>query len=139
MLDPRRVALLIADKRNGKLIDRTAEVVRYDIRADRVDVLFAGSSRSYSHGRDRVAILRNPSPVGLADGMRVEVGGAVWGDVTEILTFAGPQGAWSRVFYVRGKADEEAYRTYPADRVRLIPDGTLLANSIRRPVRVRGG
>jgi AAA domain len=130
VLDPRQEAILIADKQNGQLIDRTPKVLHYDIRAERIDVLFAGSSRSYPYGHDRIAILRNPSPVSLADGMRVEVSGVVWGNVTEILTFAGPQGPWSRVFYIRGKADEEAYRTYPADQVRLLPDGARVGGAV---------
>jgi hypothetical protein len=42
VLDPRREALLIADKRNGRVIDKTSEVRRYDIRVDHIDIVFKG-------------------------------------------------------------------------------------------------
>jgi len=48
--------------------------------------------------------------------------GSTWESATEVLTFAGINGEWSRVFY-RTQAGE-AYRTYPASHVRVITSAT---------------
>lgn len=67
-------------------------------------------------------VLRDPAHVALQEGVRVEVCGDIWERATEILTFAAPEGAWSRIFYRR--QTDVAYRTYPASQVRLVPCAT---------------
>ncbi|HEX5348920.1 MAG TPA: AAA domain-containing protein [Pseudonocardiaceae bacterium] len=124
MLDPRREALLIEDERTLQLIDKTSDVARYEapIGGGRIGIVFKHSPKIYYHKPSRVMILRDPVRVGLADGMRVEVRGAIWDSVTEVWTFAGPTATWSRIFYTRGRAAEKVYRTYPAEQVQLIPN-----------------
>jgi hypothetical protein len=124
VLDPRREALLIEHERTLQLIDKTPDVARYEapIGGGRIGIVFKHSPKVYYYKPSRVMILRDPVWVGLADGMRVEVRGGIWDSVTEVWTFAGPTGTWSRIFYTRGRAAEEVYRTYPAEQVQLIPN-----------------
>ena len=79
-----------------------------------------------------MTVLREPVRVELSGTTRVEVDGTIWSGVTEILSFAGPSGRWARVFYRRGRSGEEAYSTYPEEKVRLIPDSTALLRHRRR-------
>jgi hypothetical protein len=79
VLDPRREALLIEDERTLRLIDKTSDVARYEvpIGGGRIGIVFKHSPKVYYHKPSRVMILRGPVRVGLADGMRVEVRGAI--------------------------------------------------------------
>ncbi|WP_223198865.1 AAA domain-containing protein [Solihabitans fulvus] len=63
---------------------------------------------------------------------RVEVDGGIWDTATEVVTFTGAHGAWSRVFY-RTRAGE-MYRTRPAAQVRVVTSGTAipLVNDVLR-------
>jgi hypothetical protein len=70
-----------------------------------------------------VRILRDVKRHALAAGERVEVDGSTWASATEVLTFTGTAGAWSRVFY-RTQAGED-YRTHPAAQVRVITSATV--------------
>jgi hypothetical protein len=70
-----------------------------------------------------VRILRDVKRHALAAGERVEVDGSTWASATEVLTFTGTAGAWSRVFY-RTQAGED-HRTHPAAQVRVITSATV--------------
>ena len=67
-------------------------------------------------------ILRDPKRHPLAEGEWVEANGSVWESATEVLTFTGTGGTWSRIFY-RTQAAEK-YSTYPASQVRVITSAT---------------
>ena len=125
MVDARRVALLIEDTSTRQMIDKTFDVDRYRISpGGSVEIVFSRGRQPYHYPPERVTILRDPVRVELSDTTRIEVDGTIWSGVTEILSFTGPGGRWTRVFYRRGRSGEEAYRTYPAEKVRLIPGST---------------
>src|SRR5687767_10794592 len=120
MVDPRRVALFIEDKSNRQKIDKTFDIDRFQISPDgSVEIVFARGGRAYHFRPERVTIVRDPVRVELSGTTRVEVDGTIWSGVTEILSFSSPSGRWTRVFYRRGRSGEEAYSTYPEEKVRL--------------------
>jgi hypothetical protein len=120
VIDPRREAVLITDPETGQFGDRTRDVARYQTQTvgGKIDIVFNDSSRVFPYGSERVRILRNSERVSLPLGAKVEVGGFIWADATEVWTFTGPDDAWRRIFYSR--AEREAYRTYPASQVRIV-------------------
>lgn len=117
MIDPHSEAVLIRDQRTGVFDDRTLTVASYVRRpADqRIEIVFTGGNRVFRYGMDRVRILRSSQRDKLVDGDRVEVDGSIWNSATEIVTFPGD---WIRVFYPSRTG--ETYRTYPAERIRVI-------------------
>ena len=121
MIDPRREAVLIADRGTGQFGDRTRDVARYQAPTvdGKIDIVFNGDPRVFSYGSERVRILRNSERVSLPPGAKVEVRGFIWVGATEVWTFTGPDGAWWRIFSSRGER-EEAYGTYPASQVRIV-------------------
>ncbi|CRK56569.1 DNA helicase [Alloactinosynnema sp. L-07] len=123
MIDPRRDAVLIRQDESQPFIDKTSSVSRYAVHTaiGKVEIDFGGS-RVFKYGLKRVRILRSPTSVSLGDGTGVEVDGVVWAGATEVLTFAHPEGAWTRIFY--RKARGEAYSTYPASKVRVLASAT---------------
>lgn len=121
MIDPRGRAVLIRDSVTGQFEDKTREVLDARDKGQRIEILFT-SNKSYAYGRDRVRVLRSPRRRELGDGELVEANGSTWRSATEILTFTGADGAWSRIFY-RTRAGED-YRTYPAAQVRVIASAT---------------
>ncbi|MER6987613.1 AAA domain-containing protein [Saccharopolyspora hirsuta] len=122
MIDPRGQAVLILDRESGQFQDKTSEVREVEPQADgRVGVVFT-RGRRYPYGKDRVRVLRNPERVEITGDARVEVQGAVWENAFEVVTFAAPEGAWSRVFYrIRGS---EKHLLYPASQVRVLTSAT---------------
>ncbi|QNE16949.1 hypothetical protein F1D05_02305 [Kribbella qitaiheensis] len=115
------MAVLVADRVTGRFADKTREVARYVQKVDgRVEIVFTGRSGSYKYGPERVRIVAPVERVRLGEGRLVEVDGAIWETATEVCTFHGPDGAWSRVFYSTGQG--EARRSRPAAQVRIVTD-----------------
>jgi hypothetical protein len=100
VIDPRREAVLIADRGAGQFADRTRDVARYQTQTvgGKIDIVFNGGPRVFSYGSERVRILRNSERVSLPLGAKVEVRGFIWAGATEVWTFTGPDGAWWRIF-----------------------------------------
>jgi hypothetical protein len=119
VIDPRCEAVLIADRNTGQFADRTRDVASYQTVGDKIDIVFNGDPRVFSHRWARVRILRNLARVSLRPGARVEVRGAIWEYATELWAFTGPVGAWWRIFS-RRQEGEEVYYTYPASQVRVV-------------------
>ena len=122
MINPRSMAVLIRDNAASQFEDRTWSVSRTRSAGQLIEIVFNDSGKSFRYGQDRARILRDPMRRALAEGEWVEVDGSVWRSATEVLTFTGTVGAWSRIFY-RTRAGEE-YRTYPASQVRVIASAT---------------
>jgi hypothetical protein len=123
VIDPRREAVLIRDHETGPFQDKTGDVSRYEIQtaSGTIGIVFNGG-RVYRYRQARVRILRDPTRIALTEGARVEVHGDTWASATEIVNFAAPEGAWSRIFY--RKQGKEVYRTYPASQVRIVACAT---------------
>jgi hypothetical protein len=119
VIDPRREAVLIADRNTAQFADRTRDVVRYETRSSgKIDIVYCGG-QAYPYGPERVRILGGPVRVPLPSGAMAEVCGAIWEYVTEVWAFISPVGAWWRIFFRRQDGEEE-YRTYPASQVRIV-------------------
>jgi len=118
VINPRSTAVLIRDHVASQFKDKTQEVSGIRTAGQRIEIVFINSNKPFRYGRDRVMILRDPKRHALTEDERVEVNGSAWESATEVLTFTGADGAWSRVFY-RTQAGE-VYRTYPAPQVRVI-------------------
>ena len=118
VISPRSTAVLIRDTAATQFEDKTRDVSEVRPAGQRVGIVFIRSNKVFEYGQERVRILRDPKRHGLAKGERAEVNGVAWPTATEVLTFTGADGAWSRVFY-RTQAGED-YRTYPASQVRII-------------------
>lgn len=122
MLDPHREAVLIRDTQTRILHDKTSDIARYDnMPGGKIRITFA-SGRAYNYGAGRVRILRHPERVAITDDTSIEVDSFAWSGVREIVTFSGPDGAWTRIFYQ--SRDGEKYATHDAARVRLLPSAT---------------
>ncbi|WP_328993400.1 AAA domain-containing protein [Kribbella sp. NBC_01245] len=120
MRNPRREAILVRNARTGRFDDKTLEVVSYAQRADgRIEIVFTSSSRPYPYGPERVRILGQPEHVTLGQGQQIEVDGVIWENATEVCTFPGDDGSWSRVFYTTTERGE-AHSMRPASQVRII-------------------
>ncbi|MFV0408066.1 MAG: AAA domain-containing protein, partial [Propioniciclava sp.] len=76
--------------------------------------------KQYSFKPGRVTLLTDPTPCPPPSDALVEVCGRVCRHVSEMLTFSGPSGAWTRVFYQTRTG--ERYRTFPAAEVRVLTD-----------------
>ena len=122
MINPRSTAVLIRDRAASQFEDRTRNVSETRTAGQLIEIVFNDSDKSFRYGRDRVRILRDPKRHALTEGERVEVNGSAWESATEVLTFTGADGAWSRIFY-RTRAGE-VYRTYPASEVHVITSAT---------------
>ena len=132
MINPRSMAVLIRDRATNQFEDRTRDVSEIRTAGQRIEIVFNDSNKPFRYGRDRVRILRDPKRHALMEGEWVEANGSVWESATEVLTFTGTGGAWSRIFY-RTQAGEK-YPTYPASRVRVITSATetpAVANVLR--------
>jgi hypothetical protein len=121
MIDPRDRAVLIRNSTTGQFEDKTREILNVSNIGEYIEIIFTGSKR-YTYRRDRVRVLRRPKRRELGHGELVEANGSTWQSATEVLTFPGAHGAWSRIFY-RTRAGED-YRTYPAAQVRVIASAT---------------
>jgi hypothetical protein len=115
------MAVLIRDSATGQFEDKTREVLDTRDKGQRIEILFTGN-KSYAYGRDRVRVLRRPKRRELGDTELVEANGSTWQSATEVPTFTGADGAWSRIFY-RTRSGED-YRTYLAAQVRVIASAT---------------
>lgn len=120
MIDPRSTAILTHNRTTNQFEAQQVSEIRPS--GGRFEILFTPNGKRYEYGRDRVRILGNPKRYALREGDWLEANGSVWETATEVLTFTGDGGAWSRIFY-RTKAGED-YRTYPASQVRVIPSAT---------------
>ena len=116
------MAVLILDRAANQFEDKTRDVSEIRTAGQRIEIVFIRSNKTFCYGRDRVSILRNPQRYALREDERVEANGSTWESATEVLTFTGAGGAWSRIFY-RTQAGED-YRTYPASQVRVITSAT---------------
>jgi hypothetical protein len=122
MIDPRSIAVLIRNSAANQFKDRTRDVSQIRTAGQRIEIVFTNRNKPYPYGPDRVRVLRDPKRSALKEGERVEVNGSAWETATEVLTFTGADGVWSRVFY-RTQAGE-VYATYPASQVRIITSAT---------------
>ena len=122
MINPRNMAVLINERAANQFEDRTRDVSEIRPAGQQIKIIFINNNEPSRYGRDRVRILRDPERYALTEGERVEVDGNAWESATEVLTFTGTDGAWSRIFY-RTQTGEN-YRTYPASRVRVIESAT---------------
>jgi AAA domain/Protein of unknown function (DUF2726) len=121
VINPRSMAVLI---RNLTTNQFEAEDVA-EIRAvgQQVEIVFSTGYKRYRYRRDRVRTLGNPQRRAVLEGERVEANGIVCAAASEVLTFAGAEGAWSRIFYTT-QAGKAAYHTYPAALVRVVASAT---------------
>jgi AAA domain/Protein of unknown function (DUF2726) len=122
VINPRSTAVLTYDRASNRFEDKTRDVSEIRAKGQQIEIVFIRSNKTFSYGRDRVRILRNPQRYGLREGERVEANGSTWPSATEVLAFTGAGDAWSRIFY-RTQAGED-YRTYPASQVRVITSAT---------------
>ena len=122
MINPRSMAVLIHDRVANRFEDKTRDISEIRAEGQLIEIIFIRSNKIFSYGRDRVRMLRHPQRYGLREGEWVEANGSVWGSATEVLTFTGVDGAWSRIFY--GTQAGEDYRTYPASQVRIVTSAT---------------
>ena len=122
MINPRSMAVLIRDSATDPFKDNTGRVSEIQTAGQRIEIVFNSSNTAFRYGRDRVSILRDPRRHVLTEGEWVEANGSVWQSATEVVTFTGTGGAWSRIFY-KTQAGEE-YSTYLASRVRVIASAT---------------
>ena len=132
MINPRSMVILIHDRKTNQFEDKTPNVSKVQPAGHQIEILFKGKTKPYTYGQNRVRILRDPKRHALMEGEWVEANGSVWESATEVLTFTGTGGAWSRIFY-RTQAGEK-YSTYPASRVRVITSATetpAVANVLR--------
>jgi hypothetical protein len=118
VVDPRREAVLVCPSDGGAFEDKTSDIESYRTDADAVHIKYFRKKQTYRYGRRRVAILRDPLPIALDAGERVEIRGNVWKNVTETLVF----GAWCRIFYRTETGD--VHRMYPFQDVRILRDAT---------------
>jgi hypothetical protein len=86
--------------------------------------VFNGGNKVFPYGPDRVQVLHGSERRVVSGHDRVEVNGSVWESTTEIVTFTGPHGTWSRVFY--RTREGEKYRTYPAAQVRVVTSAAAI-------------
>jgi hypothetical protein len=122
VINPRSVVVLIRNRALNQFEDRTLDVSAIRAAGQRVEIVFTGRRKPYEYMWDRVSILRDPKRYTLTEGEWVEVDGSAWETATEVLTFTGANGAWSRIFY-RTRTGE-SHRAYPASRVRVIKSAT---------------
>jgi hypothetical protein len=125
VINPRSMAVLIRDRATNQFEDRTRDVSEIRVAGQRIEILFVGNDKPFGYGRDRVRILRDPKRHALTEGERVEVNGSTWEHATEVLTFTGTGGAWSRIFYRTQTG--EGCSTCPASRVRVVTSATETA------------
>jgi hypothetical protein len=126
------MAVLIGVRAVNQFEDRTRDVSEIRTADQRIEIVFNDSNKPFWYGPDRVRILRDPKRHALVGGEWVEANGSVWEGATEVFTFTGSGGAWSRIFY-RTQAGEK-YQTYPASQVRVITSATetpAVANVLR--------
>ncbi len=122
LINPRSLMVLIRDRGASQVRDRTLDVSEVQSIGQWVKVVFINGNKPFEYGRDRVMILGDPKRHALREGERIEVEGTAWDSATEVLTFTGAGGAWSRIFY-RTQVGE-ACTTYPASQVRVITSAT---------------
>jgi len=122
VINPRNMAVLILDRAANQFKDKTRDISEIRTAGERIEILFANSSKRFGYRRDHVRILRDPKRHVLMEGERVEVNGSTWERATEVLDFAGTGGTWSRIFY--GTQAGESCSTYPASQVRVITSAT---------------
>ena len=122
MINPRSMVVLIRDRAANQFEDSTRTISEIHAADQLIEIVFNGNPKRFKYRQDRVRILRDPKRRALTAGESVEVDGSVWGSATEVLTFTGNGGAWSRIFY-RTRAGED-YRTCPASQVRVITSAT---------------
>src|SRR6266496_572023 len=134
VIDPRSEMVLIRNRETGVFEDETRKIARYEFQptGQRIGIVFTNRNKVFPYGPDRVQILHIPARRVMTGDDRIEVAGSIWASATEIVTFTGTDGAWSRVFY-RTRSGE-TYRTYPAAQVRVITSGTAipLVNDVLR-------
>jgi hypothetical protein len=122
VINPRIMAVLICNRAANEFKDRTRDISEIRTAGQRIEIVFIDSNKPFEYGRDRVRILRDPQRHALTEGERAEVDGSAWETATEVLTFTGTGGAWSRIFYSTQAG--EKYLTCPASRVHIITSAT---------------
>jgi AAA domain-containing protein/uncharacterized protein DUF2726 len=120
VINPRSMAVLTRSRVTNQFELQDVSEMR-DL-GQEIEIVFTRSNKRYGYRREHVRIIRDPRRRVLAEGERVEANGTVWTTATEIVTFTSIDGAWSRIFYRKQTA--EAYRTYPASRVRVVTSAT---------------
>jgi AAA domain-containing protein/uncharacterized protein DUF2726 len=121
VFNPRSMAVLIRNLTTNQF--EMQDVSKIRAAGDQIEIVFTQSNKHYWYRRERVRILRNPQRRSLAKDELVEANGTVWPTATEVLTFTGTDGAWSRIFY-RTRAGKVGYSTYLASRVRVVTSAT---------------
>jgi len=123
VIDPRRVAIMVADGRGGDFVDKTAKVARHaQVANGRVEIVFTSGPKPYQYGPERVRVLERLEHIRVAEGQRIEVGGDIWEGATDICVFPGRDEALTRIFYTTREG--EAHRTRPASQVRIVSSAT---------------
>jgi hypothetical protein len=130
VINPRSEAVLIHNRRTNQFDDKTRNVSRYEFQPanQRIGILFNNRNQVFAYGPDRVRILRGPTPHELAADDRVEVDGSIWESATELLTFLGVDGAWSRVGELDGGTITARVREIAAALPYAEPTDNVLGN-----------
>ncbi|WP_420180628.1 AAA domain-containing protein [Paenarthrobacter sp. TA1.8] len=98
MINPRYEAILVRNRHQNGLDDKTPEVTGYRPAGAFTHITFS-SGKTYKYSADKVVVLRNPAPIFLKPRDTVTVRGKVFEAVTEVLRFDSPHGTWLRVFH----------------------------------------
>ncbi|MBQ0923475.1 AAA domain-containing protein [Saccharopolyspora endophytica] len=104
----------------GEFEDKTGEIARYQQQADSISITFNKGS-TYPYGRDRVRVLRKPTPLPIPEGSCVEVDGQIWTGVRSVLVFRSAEGQWAHIVYQR-KDGSEGVSYYLASQVEVRAD-----------------
>ncbi|MGW2094976.1 AAA domain-containing protein [Promicromonospora sukumoe] len=119
MTDPRVAGILIRKKpADGPGFTRSGDDASSFHVDGRTVVTRLNGSKSYRFGLNRIVFLNDPERIDLPPGWCVEVDGHIKQAVRDVYRFsASVDGSWIRIFSAVG--DQERFRTYPADSVRI--------------------
>jgi hypothetical protein len=111
LIDPRREAVLIRRKDQQGIVDKTSEVLDYEVDGDVIHITFrtAKGPRAYRYAARNVTILRDPVSTNIDRWTFVRFNGQTLHGVTDLLCFRGPAGTWWRAFFPDRAG--ESYRT----------------------------
>lgn len=120
VLDPRAVAVFVMNNGAWEL-SRDIYAVHEEGAVTQVTFAKGGQTRIYPFKRGRVCVGTARQRTVLGSSRRARVNGDLWRTATEVCTFDGPAGSWSRVFY-RNADGSEKFSDRPACDVEILDD-----------------